>query len=40
MEIIKEGGGAALTIRLRGRLDTATAPQLEGELKTSLAGVQ
>ena len=40
MEIIKEGSGAALTIRLRGRLDTATAPQLEGELKTSLAGVQ
>lgn len=40
MEIIKEGGGGALTIRLRGRLDTATAPQLEGELKTSLAGVQ
>ena len=40
MEIIKEGGGAALTIRLRGRLGTATAPQLEGELKTSLAGVQ
>lgn len=40
MEIIKEGGAAALTIRLRGRLDTATAPQLEGELKTSLAGVQ
>lgn len=38
MNIIKTAQGAALTITLEGRLDTSTAPQLEGELK-SLAGV-
>lgn len=32
----KEG---ALTISLEGRLDTVTAPELEKELKESLAGV-
>lgn len=40
MEIVKEGGGAALTLKLRGRLDTVTAPALERELKSCLDGVQ
>lgn len=40
MEINKETSGDALTIRLRGRLDTATAPQLEAELKSCLDGVK
>ncbi len=40
MEIIKERSGAALTLKLRGRLDTATAPELESELKGCLDGVQ
>lgn len=29
-----------LTIELEGRLDTTTAPDLEGELKENLAGVE
>lgn len=29
MEIIKERSGDALTLKLQGRLDTATAPELE-----------
>lgn len=40
MEIIKERSGAALTLKLRGRLDTATSPELESELKGCLDGVQ
>ena len=40
MNIVKTRDGGKLTLTLEGRLDTATAPQLEGELKTSLAGVQ
>ena len=40
MEIIKESSGAALTIKLRGRLDTATTPALEAELKSCLEGVE
>lgn len=40
MEIIKESNGTALTLKLQGRLDTATAPELERELKHSLDGVQ
>lgn len=39
MEIIKESSGSALTIQLRGRLDTTTAPQLEQELKSDLGAV-
>ena len=31
--------GKALEIALEGRLDTTTAPQLDDELKTALAGV-
>lgn len=39
MTIDKRANGSALTISLTGRLDTTTAPQLEGELRTSLPGV-
>lgn len=39
MEITKERNGASLTVALKGRLDTTTAPQLEAELKTALEGV-
>lgn len=39
MTIDKKANGSALTITLTGRLDTTTAPQLEGELRTSLPGV-
>ena len=39
MTIDKSLSGSALTISLTGRLDTATAPQLESELKRSVAGV-
>ncbi len=36
MEIIKTLEGNKLTVALKGRLDTTTAPELEGELKGSL----
>ncbi|MCD7981469.1 MAG: STAS domain-containing protein [Clostridiales bacterium] len=39
MEISKNGSGSNLTLCLSGRLDTATAPQLEEELKNTLTGV-
>lgn len=39
MDIKKTLDGATLTIQLSGRLDTNTAPQLEGEIKTGLTGV-
>lgn len=39
MNILKQKEGSALTIGLEGRLDTVTAPQLEGELRTDLDGV-
>lgn len=38
MNIIKETVGSARTIKLEGRLDTATAPQLEPEIR-ALDGV-
>ncbi len=38
MDIEKKSEGNKLTIGLKGRLDTVTAPQLEGEL--ALAGVE
>ncbi len=38
MEIVKKSEGTKLTITLKGRLDTVTAPQLEGEL--ALTGVE
>lgn len=39
MTIDKKAEGGKLTIALEGRLDTTTAPQLEGELKHSISGV-
>ena len=39
MTIEKIAVGTELTIKLAGRLDTTTAPQLETELKQSTAGV-
>ena len=39
MEIIKNANGTSLTVEVIGRLDTTTAPQLEGELKASLNDV-
>ena len=40
MTITKTLNGSALTIALSGRLDTATAPQLEAELKEALPGME
>lgn len=40
MTIQKTMNGTELTIALTGRLDTTTAPQLEKELKASIAGVE
>ena len=39
MTINKTQNGNELTIALEGRLDTATSPQLEAELKGSLDGI-
>ncbi len=39
MNINQTVSGNSLTMRLSGRLDTVTAPQLEEALKNSLAGV-
>ena len=40
MTITKKENGSALTIALEGRLDTTTAPQLEAEVNSSLAGIK
>lgn len=40
MTIEKKLNGTELTITLTGRLDTATAPLLESELKPSLEGIK
>ena len=40
MKIIKMESGDRLIIALESRLDTATAPQLEKELKDGLEGVR
>lgn len=40
MTITKTKTGSSLTLALKGRLDTTTAPQLEAELKASLNGVE
>lgn len=40
MTINKMSEGSKLTIALAGRLDTATAPQLDSELAASLDGVK
>ena len=39
MTINKTRNETGLTLALAGRLDTTTAPELEGELKSSLDGV-
>ena len=39
MNIVKQSEGTTLRLALEGRLDTTTAPQLEAELKSALAGV-
>ena len=39
MTITKNKNQSQLTVAVEGRLDTVTAPQLEGELKSSLDGV-
>lgn len=39
MTITKKVDGSALTVALEGRLDTATSPQLEGELRTAVNGI-
>lgn len=39
MDIKKENSKGTLTITPTGRLDTTTAPQLDSELKNSLAGI-
>lgn len=39
--IIKQfGENGTLTVELEGRLDTVSAPQLEGELKKRISGVE
>lgn len=40
MQINQTKDGDTLTVGLEGRLDTTTAPQLEGELRTALTGVK
>ena len=40
MQINQTKDGNTLTVGLEGRLDTTTAPQLEGELRTALTGVK
>lgn len=40
MTIEKNLNGSALTLKLGGRLDTTTAPELEAVVDTDLAGVQ
>ena len=39
LNIYKAGEEGNLTVSLEGRLDTNTAPQLDGELKAALPGV-
>ena len=39
LNIEKKTNASELTIALTGRLDTTTAPELESEIKQSLAGV-
>ncbi|MCI6630451.1 MAG: STAS domain-containing protein [Lachnospiraceae bacterium] len=39
MNIVKELEGTTLTVKLEGRLDTLTAPELEEDMQESLEGV-
>ena len=40
LNIEKVADGTSLTVKLEGRLDTTTSPQLEGELGSKLDGVK
>ena len=40
MEIKKNQSGDSLVVEIIGRLDAATAPQLEKEMKSSLEGIK
>lgn len=40
MQIIKDQDGTTLTIAIEGRLDTATAPNFENEIRDSLDGIE
>ena len=40
LNINKTQAGNTLTVALEGRLDTATAPQLEGELRAAVKGIE
>ena len=40
MTIEKNLSGSELNVKVTGRLDTVTAPQLEAELKESFAGIE
>lgn len=40
MQIIKNQDGTTLTIAIEGRLDTATAPNFENEIRDSLDGIE
>ena len=40
MTITPIKNGTALTLKLEGRLDTITAPELEAKLKTDLDGIE
>ena len=40
MTITKTQEGTTLTVAVEGRLDTINAPKLEGELRTSVKGVE
>ena len=39
MNINKTQEDSSLTVALEGRLDTVTAPQLEGDLRSAVSGV-
>ena len=39
MTITKTQEGSKLTVAVEGRLDTNTAPRLEGELRTAVEGI-
>ena len=39
MNIVRNQQGSKLTLSLQGRLDTTTAPRLEGELRDAVIGV-
>ena len=40
MIISKEKNGNALTLKVKGRIDTATSPKLQKEIEDSIEGVE